>query len=171
MGRNVALRHPGKIDLGDRAAIDDNCLLDAKGAGEAGVKIGNDVVVARDTLIQGKTSWVEIGDKCIIGSQCQISSVSGVSLGDSVMLAGQCYIGGGRYHSESRDVPMAEQGLYSEGPVVIGSDVWLGAGVVVLDGVQIGRGCIVGAGAVIREDLPEYAVVSQHTRQAVMPRG
>lgn len=170
LGRNVSLRHPGKIDLGERVAVDDDCLLDAKGAGEEGIKIGDDVVIARGTIIQGKNSWVDIGDNCTIGSQCQLSSVSGISLGKFVMMAGQCYIGGGRYRSEDRDLPMAEQGLYSEGPVTIGSDVWLGAGVIVLDGVSIGQGCIVGAGAVIREDLSEYAVVMQHNRLVVLPR-
>jgi acetyltransferase-like isoleucine patch superfamily enzyme len=53
---------------------------------------------------------------------------------------------------------MMEQGLYSNGPVVIEDDVWLGAGAIVLDGVRIGKGCIVGAGAVVTKDLPDYAI-------------
>ena len=53
---------------------------------------------------------------------------------------------------------MMEQGVYSKGPVVIGDDVWLGAGAMVLDGVQIGKGCIVGAGSVVTKNLPDYAV-------------
>jgi acetyltransferase-like isoleucine patch superfamily enzyme len=53
---------------------------------------------------------------------------------------------------------MLEQGLYSKGPVVIGDDVWLGAGVIVLDGAEIGTGAIVGAGAVVTKNLPNYAI-------------
>jgi acetyltransferase-like isoleucine patch superfamily enzyme len=59
---------------------------------------------------------------------------------------------------EQVDIPMMEQGVYSEDPVVIGDDVWLGAGAMVLDGVKIGKGCIVGAGAVVTKNLPDYAV-------------
>ncbi|NEQ84957.1 MAG: maltose O-acetyltransferase [Moorea sp. SIO2I5] len=73
-------------------------------------------------------------------------------------MAGNCYIGGGRYLSDRLDIPMMEQGVYSKGPVVIGDDVWLGAGAIVLDGVRIGKGCIIGAGAVVTKDLPDYAV-------------
>ena len=53
---------------------------------------------------------------------------------------------------------MMEQGVYSQGSIVIGDDVWLGAGAVVLDGVRIGKGCIVGAGAVVTKNLPDYAI-------------
>jgi acetyltransferase-like isoleucine patch superfamily enzyme len=53
---------------------------------------------------------------------------------------------------------MLEQGLYSKGPVVIGDDVWLGAGVIVLDGANIGTGAIVGAGSVVTKNLPNYAI-------------
>ena len=168
-GRNVVFRHPDKIRLG-RVAIDDNCLIDAKGAGDAGIQIGDDVLIARDTIIQGKASWVTIGDRCIIGSQCQLSSAGGISLGKSVMLAGQCYIGGGRYRTDNREIPMMDQGPYSEGPVVIEDDVWLGAGVVVLDGVRIGRGCVVGAGAVVRQDIPEYTIATPHQKLVMLPR-
>ena len=84
--------------------------------------------------------------------------MSGITIGHSVLVSGNCYIGGGLYISDRLDIPMMDQGLYSKGPVVIEDDVWLGAGVVVLDGVQIGRGSIVGAGAVVAKDLPDYAI-------------
>lgn len=41
----------------------------------------------------------------------------------------------------------------------VGHDVWIGAGAVVLDGVEIGHGAIVAAGAVVKEDVPAYAIV------------
>ena len=169
-GRNIALRHPGKIELGSRVAIDDHCLLDAKGAGAQGLRIGNEVLIARDTIIQAKTSWIEIGDQCTIGSQCQLTSVGGIRIGKAVMISGQCYLGGGRYHTEDPSVPMKEQGLYTTGPVIIGDDVWLGAGVIVQDGVRIGRGSIIGAGTVVRENVPERTVVVSHQKLVMLPR-
>jgi len=50
------------------------------------------------------------------------------------------------------------QPSYSKGGITIGEDVWLGAGVIVLDGSGIGRGTIVGAGSVVTDVLPEYCI-------------
>ncbi len=157
-GKGVVLRHPRRITLGNRVAIDDYGLLDASGAGDEGMIVGDDVIISRNCVVQGKTGPVVIGDKTDIGCNSIIGSITGIFIGHSVLIGGNCYIGGGRYISDRLDLPMMEQGLYSNGPVVIEDDVWLGAGAIVLDGVRIGKGCIVGAGAVVTKDLPDYAV-------------
>jgi hypothetical protein len=48
----------------------------------------------------------------------------------------------------------------SKGPVIVGNDVWVGAGAIILSGVKIGSGAIVGAGAVVVNDVPPYAIVA-----------
>ncbi|MFP8965850.1 CatB-related O-acetyltransferase [Pokkaliibacter sp. CJK22405] len=48
----------------------------------------------------------------------------------------------------------------SNGPIVIGNDVWIGANAVVLPGVTIGDGAVIGAGAVVTKDVPDYAIVT-----------
>jgi len=161
-GRNVSLRHPGKMRIGPGTAIDDHCLLDARGAGPGGFQIGCEVLIARGCLIQSKTDagFIEIGDGCSIGGQSTLSSAGGIRLGSHVMLAGQCYVGGGRYHTERTGEPMMKQGLYSKGPVEIGDDVWVGAGARILDGVRIEQGAVVGAGAVVTKAVPAYTIVA-----------
>lgn len=158
LGKGIVIRHPNRISLGRRVAIDDYVLLDASGAGEAGIGIGDDVIISRNCVVQGKTGPVSIGHKTDLGCNVIISSGGGVVIGNSVLIAGNCYIGGGRYIADRLDIPMMEQGVYTKGPVVIEDDVWLGAGAVVLDGVRVGKGCIVGAGAVVTKDLPDYAI-------------
>ena len=170
-GRNISLRHPGAIEIGDRVGIDDDCLLDARGAGAEGVRIGDDVIIARNVIVQSKTAGIEIGARSVIGALCVLSSSGGIRLGRAVMLAGHCYIGGGRYHYDRRDVPIMDQGLYTEGPVVIEDDVWLGVGVTVLDGVHIGQGAVIGAGAVVRENVPAYTLVTPYQKLVSLPRG
>ncbi|MGH7898576.1 MAG: acyltransferase, partial [Candidatus Binatia bacterium] len=96
--------------------------------------------------------------------------VGGVEIGDRTLLAGGCYVGGGRYHLADRDRSIASQGSYSEGPVVIGADCWIGAHAVVLDGVTIGRGAVVAAGAVVVRDVSEYTVVGGVPARALKER-
>ena len=49
---------------------------------------------------------------------------------------------------------------YSKGPILVGSDVWIGYGAMVLSGVKIGQGAVIGAGSVVAKDVPPYAVVA-----------
>lgn len=160
LGQGIVLRHPNKITLGNRVAIDDYVLLDASGAGDEGINLGDDLIISRNCVIQGKTGGVTIGNKTDIGCNTVITSGAGIFIGRSVLIAANCYIGGGRYITDRLDIPMMEQGVYTKGAVVIEDDVWLGAGSTVLDGVKIGKGCIVGAGAVVTKDLPEYAIAT-----------
>lgn len=159
-GRNISLRCPSRMTLGDHVTIDDNCGLDARGGKSAAdFTLGDRTLIARDTVLAVKQNFLRIGKDCSIGSQCFLGAVSGIEIGDHAIIAGQCYIGGGRYKTKLGAGPMVEQGLESKGPILIGSDVWIGAGVQVLDGVRIGNGAIVGAGAVVTKDVPDNAIV------------
>ncbi|MCK8484603.1 CatB-related O-acetyltransferase [Aliiroseovarius sp. S2029] len=53
---------------------------------------------------------------------------------------------------------------------MIGHDVWLGFGAIVCPGVTIGNGAIIGAGAVVRSDVPDYAIVVGNPAQVVKMR-
>ena len=172
IGKSVTLRHPEKISIGDQTAIDDQCVLDARGLAEGEFYIGEEVLIARGTALTAKADHgiIEIGDHSTIGKNCILSSCGGIQIGKWVGIGGGCYLGGGRYGTDRTDVPMMKQELYTEGPVVIGDDCWIGAGARILDGVTIGRGSIIGAGAIVREDVPEHTVVAPHQRLAQMPR-
>lgn len=172
IGRSVTFRHPGKISIGEGTAIDDGCVLDARGVENGLFLIGKEVIIARGTALTSKTAEgsIEIGDHSTIGKNCILSSSGGIRVGEWVGIAGDCYLGGGRYRTDRADGPMMKQELYTEGPVVIGDDCWIGAGARVLDGVEIGRGSIVGAGAVVRDDVSEYTVVAPNQKLARVPR-
>lgn len=55
---------------------------------------------------------------------------------------------------------LAEDTSLTKGAVVVGNDVWLGHQTLVLSGVTIGDGAIIGAGSVVRHDIPPYAIVA-----------
>lgn len=158
-GSNITLRHPYKMHIGDNAAIDNDCMLCARGSEEGGFRIGEDVIISRGSFIQSKSGNIDIGEHCSIGVQCYIGAMNNIRIGKHVLIAGQCYIGGGRYPLNKNGVPMKEQGSYSNGPINIGDDVWIGAGVKILDNIKIGEGAVVGAGAVVTKDVKPYAIV------------
>jgi len=161
-GRDISLRCPVNVTLGDHVTIDDGCAIDARGVenAEGDFVIGDRTLIARDTVMLVKSNFLRIGEDTSIGSQCNLSAVSGIEIGDFCIIAGQCYFGGGRYQTAVTGVPMVSQGLETKGPVKIGNDVWIGANVTVLDGVTVGDGAIIGAGSVVTKDVEPYAIVA-----------
>lgn len=156
-GQHVALRHPGKIRIGDNVVIDDNCLLDAKGEANAGITIGNGVFIGRNTILSCKNGDIELGDRANIGFNCEVFSASRVTLGPDALLAAYCYVVGGDHDFSDTSKAVLAQGRTSAG-VAIGAGVWIGAGAKVLDGVSVGAHAIIGAQAVVKDAVPDYAI-------------
>jgi acetyltransferase-like isoleucine patch superfamily enzyme len=156
-GQNVVLRHPHKIHIGSNVVIDDNCLVDAKGESNHGIRIGDGVFIGRNTILSCKNGDIELADNANIGFNCEVFSASRVTIGRSVLMAAYCYVIGGGHDFSDPSKPVLEQTRTSAG-VTVGDGVWMGAGAKVLDGVTIGDGAVIGAGAVVREDVPASAI-------------
>jgi acetyltransferase-like isoleucine patch superfamily enzyme len=157
-GRNIVLRHPHKIHIGDNVVIDDNVMLDAKGTGNRGITIHDGAFIGRNTILSCKDGDIEIGEKTNIGFNCEIFSAGKVVLGGRIFLAAYCYLVGGTHKFDRTDIPIMEQERTAMG-ISVGDNCWLGAGVIVDDGVTIGHDAIVGAGAVVNRDVGDFAVV------------
>ena len=156
-GQNVVLRHPHKIHIGRNVVIDDNCLLDAKGDANRGIRIGDGVFVGRNTILSCKNGDIELADGANLGFNCEVFSASRVTIGPSVLMAAYTYVVGGDHDFSDTLKPVLAQGRTSAG-VTIGEGVWLGAGAKILDGVTIGAHAVVGAGAVVKDNVPAHAV-------------
>ena len=156
-GQNVVLRHPHKIHIGSNVVIDDNCLLDAKGATNRGIRIGDGVFVGRNTILSCKNGDIEIADDANVGFNCEIFSASRVTVGRSVLMAAYSYVIGGDHDYSDPSTPVLAQSRTSAG-VTIGDGVWMGAGAKILDGVALGDHAVIGAGAVVRESVPASAI-------------
>jgi acetyltransferase-like isoleucine patch superfamily enzyme len=61
-------------------------------------------------------------------------------------------------HGITSGTPIASQPLTSRGDIVVGDGAWLGTNVIVLSGVEIGRGAVIGAGSVVTRSVPEEAI-------------
>jgi acetyltransferase-like isoleucine patch superfamily enzyme len=152
-GQNVVLRHPHKIEIDDNVVVDDNCLLDAKGDSNRGIRIGSGAFIGRNTILSCKNGDIVLGAGANIGFNCELFSASRVEVGEGTLLAAYCYLIGGDHDVADSSKTVLEQGRVSRG-VIVGSGAWLGAGVKVLDGVHIGDRAVIGAGAVVRTDIP-----------------
>ncbi len=156
-GQNVVLRHPHKIHIGRDVVIDDNCLLDAKGETNRGIRIGDGVFIGRNTILSCKNGDIELGDAVNIGFNCELFSASRVTIGRAVLMAAYGYVIGGDHDFSDPAKAVLAQSRTSTG-VVIGDGVWMGAGAKVLDGVEIGPLAVIGAAAVVRENVPASAI-------------
>jgi acetyltransferase-like isoleucine patch superfamily enzyme len=169
-GQNVVLRHPHKIHIGRDVVIDDNCLLDAKGETNRGIRIGDGVFIGRNTILSCKNGDIEVGDASNIGFNCELFSASRVTIGRSVLMAAYGYVIGGDHDFSDPAKAVLAQSRTSTG-VVIGDGVWMGAGAKVLDGVEIGPLAVIGAAAVVRENVPASAIAVGIPARVVSTRG
>jgi len=156
-GQHVVLRHPHKIHIGSNVVIDDNCLIDAKGDANRGIRIGDGVFIGRNTILSCKNGDIELADGVNIGFNCEVFSASRVTIGRSVLMAAYSYVIGGDHDFSDPSKTVLEQTRTSAG-VAIGDGVWMGAGAKILDGVTIGEGAVIGAGAVVRDSVPASAI-------------
>jgi len=169
-GQHVALRHPHKVHIGSNVVIDDNCLLDAKGTSNRGIRIGNGVFVGRNTILSCKNGDIELGDRSNLGFNCEVFSASRVSIGPDVLMAAYSYVIGGDHDFTDPTKSVLEQSRRSAG-ITLGAGAWLGAGAKILDGVTIGDHAIIGAGAVVNRDVAARAIAVGIPARVVSTRG
>ena len=113
----------------------------------------------------GRGRGLCLGNNSGIGIRAYIQAP--VSIGNDVMMGPDVLIYTTNHRFSDRRRAMVQQGLATPRPVVIEDDVWIGARVVLLPGVTIHRGAIVGAGSIVRSDVPEYAIVAGNPAQII----
>lgn len=150
--------HHSLLSMGNYVFLGDNVLIYQDQEGGV-VSLEDKVKLIGDTTIQ-----TGAGGSCIIGAQtsvqprCQFSAYkASIEIGNNVEIAPSCAF----YpynHGTAADLPIKAQPLQTKGGIVIEDEAWLGVGVIVLDGVRIGKGAVIGAGSVVSSSIPDQAI-------------
>jgi len=130
----------GRLTLGERSKIESGSVLSfaGEGDGHGRLDIGADTWIGQYNNFRCGNGTVRVGANCLISQFCSLVATS---------------------HEFSARVPIAQQGSRTErAGVTLGDEVWLGAGVIVLPGVNVGRGGVIGAGSVVTRSTGEYEV-------------
>ncbi|REE73006.1 maltose O-acetyltransferase [Rhodococcus wratislaviensis] len=140
----------GKVEVGANLRLGRGALISSM----HGLSIGNSVAVGQGTIIEVDGS---IGDYCLMGRRVQI-------------------IGRADHASNEIGVPMAlstwvgDRSQIADDTVRIGRDVWIGAGAIILGGVNVGDCAIVAAGAVVTRSVEPFAIVGGNPARQIKMR-
>ncbi len=122
------------------------------------VRFGRFVWVGDGTKIRCHEGEVEIGQKTVIGQDCTISAYQRVRIGEQCVIADRAMFIDFDHSVGEVEHPVRAQGIYKR-DVEVGSNVWISYGACILRGVRVGDNAIVGANAVVTQDVPANAVV------------
>ncbi|MVN22039.1 acyltransferase [Mucilaginibacter arboris] len=126
------------------------------------------VGILKRIIIIGQNNYIQSGfrfgmkDVLTIGNNCQINEnvyIQSAIIGNHVLIAQNVAILAVTHVFDSTYMPIIKQGSTKANPVVIDDDVWIGRNSVIMPGIKLGKGSIIGAGAIVTKNVPSYAIV------------
>lgn len=163
VGPDVTLRNKKYINFGRGVTLGKGVQID--GLSTEGVHIGDRVVLGPYTIIEATGVITELGRGCRIGADSGIGAFSfigaagGVWIGKKVIMGQRVSFHSEKHNFQRLDIPIKDQGVTRKG-IVVEDDCWIGAGVIFLDGTRVGRGSVIGAGSVVRGDIPPFSIAA-----------
>lgn len=128
-----------------------------------GSRIVIEAFVSIDSFVKikpaGGVGDILIGERTVINSGCVLYTGNGIRMGKDVAIASNCTFAPVNHAYQEKNRRINEQGfLPSKGGIVIEDDVWIGANCVILDGAILRQGCVVGAGSIVRTEVPAFSI-------------
>jgi galactoside O-acetyltransferase len=136
----------GNVEIGDNSVVGGFSYLSTMPAGR--IAIGRDVLVNAHSVI-GAMEYVGIGDHCIFAAYLHITDAT---------------------HGMDEPEELIKHANPTSAPVIIGQNVWLGSGVMVMMGTKIGDGAVVGAKSLVNKDIPPMSVAYGIPARAIRDR-
>ena len=155
VGRRMATRHPG-VSVGPGGRIHPDARVHPR---QGTITFGRNCQLAPGAIVQGN---VRLGDDCSVQAYAVLvgygaAPEDGIMVGNGVRIAPHAMLIAADHVFDDPDAPIHQQGLRPR-PIVIEDDVWVAGRVTITAGVRVGRGSVLGAGAVVTTDIPPYSV-------------
>lgn len=118
----------------------------------------------------GKLDCITIGEASGLGDKFQLRSTE-LQMGKNIMTAEEILVIGGGHKYDRLDIPMCEQGMLPKSKLIIEDDVWIGRrAIIIAKDFKIGKGAIIGAGAVVTKEVPPYAIIGGNPAKIIKYR-
>ena len=160
LGKKVKFFNLSKIHFGKFLKLGDYVYISA--LSKAGVVLGNNVGIGDfsrvivSTSLNDIGSHIKIGDNVGIGEFAYLGGAGGLEIGDECIIGQYLSCHPENHNYEQLEVSIRHQGVSRKG-IKIGRNCWIGSKVTILDGVDIGEGSIIAAGAVVNKSFPPYS--------------
>lgn len=144
----------------ENAKISDKASIEVSSRG-TNTTIGKNSVIDDFVKIKhvGGDGNITIGENVFLNSFTVIYSGNGVQIGDNTAIGPNCSIVPINHKFDNRNILIREQRFAkSKGGIIIEDDVWIGAGVIILDGAHIRKGAVIGAGSLVNKEIEEYSI-------------
>lgn len=144
-----------RIKIYGIALIGHECKIAVRGE-KGRVTLNHKCDIKEYSRLEAVNGEITLGKMVFINRNATIVSMSSISIGDNSTI-GPNFVA----YDHDHDYKSGSLSNYISKPISIGSNVWIGANCTVLKGVSIGDNCIVAAGTVVYQDIPNNSVVYQ----------
>lgn len=142
------------------------------------IRIDRGSVIAGELLVFPSGGQIGLGEWCYVGENSRIWSAASIEIGNRVLISHGVNIFDSLTHPLRASARHAQfRAIATSGhpvdvdlgarPVVIEDDAWIGAGAIILRGARIGKAAVIGAGAVVTDDVPAYCIVAGNPARVV----
>ena len=143
----IQRKESGTITLGDNISVYKDCILDTGQSGN--ITVGSKSSIHHHSILKAYIGSIQIGSGVMIAANCALYSYN---------------------HEIAADISIRDQPIISRGGIKIADEAWLGTGVIVLDGADIGKGAVIGAGSVVNGHIPDNAIAVGNPAKVVKYR-
>lgn len=143
------------IELGSNVFVDKNSFISGS---SKGLLIGNGSRIYRNSIIKCQGGRIEIGDNCTVQSFCFLGGFGNIKIGNGVRIAPGAKMYSYEHSYNDISIPIYKQEVTPK-EILVEDDVWVGSNAIITGGVTIGKGSIIGAGAVVTKSVEPFSIM------------
>jgi acetyltransferase-like isoleucine patch superfamily enzyme len=153
----ILIKGGKRISFGDYSLVEPLVSFNTE-CESKGIFIGAGCEIKKFSNLDASIGYIKIGDNSSVNSFCSLNGNGGIEIGHHVRIASHCVILSSTHIFSNISQTIHSQGISSV-KTVIEDDVWIGSHCVIMGGVTIGSHSIIAAGAIVRQNVPEYSIV------------